>query len=318
MMAFGGAVPLLAILIGGQMLFAAKTYQVEKVALGDAIKMDSTSDTKSSDSATQRVAMRPTDTDDSANKAAHEIKGADGTSPSLPNDSKASDSKTAAGSDAKKTENAEPDPGHERIVKFLGGKLALDVYKHPIIGSPEAPHIVVEMVSYDCPHCRKMAPMMQQALEHYGDQVAILVMPIPLDKDCNKLITDPAVTHQGACGTARMVIAMAGLEPTEFAKFHEFLMSGDKEKPPGMGKIIPKVGSIVNPDKLRDSQHGPKVAKQLEGYVDLFGQLQAKSTDHKTFGLPVQILGDNVVSGEVEKVEDIYKAWEENLHVQPK
>jgi uncharacterized membrane protein/protein-disulfide isomerase len=317
MVAFGGAVPLLAILIGGQMLFAAKTYQVEKVALADAIKMNSTSD-NTSDSATQRVAMRPTDTDDSANKAAHEINESVSAGPSLPNDSKAGDSKAAAGSDAKKTENAEPEPAHERIVKFLGGKLALDVYKHPIIGLPEAPHIVVEMVSYDCPHCRKMAPMMEQALEHYGGQVAILVMPIPLDKDCNKLITDPAVTHQGACGTARMVIALAGLEPTEFAKFHAFLMSGDKEKPPGMGKIIPKVYSIVNADKLRESQHGPKVAKQLEGYVDLFGQLQAKSTDHKTFGLPVQILGDNVVSGEVEKVEDIYKAWEETLHVQPK
>jgi hypothetical protein len=160
--------------------------------------------------------------------------------------------------------------------------------------------------------------MMKEALEHYGGQIALLVMPIPLDKDCNKLITDPAVTHPGACGTARMVIALAGLEPTEFAQFHEFLMSGDKDKPPGMGKIIPKLGGMVDPDKLRETQRGPKVAKQLDGYVDLFGQLQSKSADKKTFGLPVQILGDNVVSGEVEKVEDIYKAWEDNLHIQPK
>ncbi len=317
-MAFGGALPLLAILICGQMLFAAKTFQVEKVALSDSIKMDSTSDTKSSDSATPRVALRPTDADDSASKAAHEIKETDGASPSLPNDSKSDDSKTDSSGDVKKAESTESEPGRERIVKFLGGKLALNIYKHPVIGSPEAPHIAIEMVSYDCPHCRKMHEMMEQALARYGDQVAILVMPIPLDKDCNKLITDPAITHPGACGTARMVIALARLEPTKFRKFHEFLMSGDKEKPPGMGKIIPKVYGIVNPDKLRELQRGPEVAKQLDSYVDLYGQLQSKSTGKKTFGLPVQILGDNVVSGEVEKVEDIYKAWEENLHVQPK
>ena len=45
-MAFAGAVPLLAFLIGGQLLFASKTFQVEKVALGDEIKFDSASDTK--------------------------------------------------------------------------------------------------------------------------------------------------------------------------------------------------------------------------------------------------------------------------------
>ena len=89
-------------------------------------------------------------------------------------------------------------------MKFLGGKLTLDTYKNPIIGSPDAPHIVVEMVSYDCAHCRKMHATIERALERYGDQVAILVMPIPFDKDCNKLITDPAASHRGACTTAEV------------------------------------------------------------------------------------------------------------------
>ena len=83
-------------------------------------------------------------------------------------------------------------------MKFLGGKLTLDVYQHPVIGSPEAPHIAIEMVSYDCPHCRKMFPMIEHALERYGDQVALLIMVQPLDKDCNKLVTDPAASHPGA------------------------------------------------------------------------------------------------------------------------
>jgi uncharacterized membrane protein len=316
LMAFGGALPLLAILIGGQLLFAAKTYQVEKVALGDSIKMDGANDIKadSSDSAKERVAMRPTDGDESRSASHRDGQTSAVGDPALPEDTKATDAKAAS----KNANSSAPDPGHERVVKFLGGKLALDIYKHPLIGSPDAPHIVIEMVSYDCPHCRKMHAMVEEALARYGDQVALLVMPVPLDKDCNKLITDPTVSHRGACGTARMVIALAKLEPTAFGKFHNFLMSGDKEKPPGMEKIIPKAYSIVNADKLRDLQRGPEVAKQLDGYVDLYGQLQNKSKDQKAFGLPVQILGDNVVSGDVEKVDDVFKAWEENLHVTPK
>jgi hypothetical protein len=85
-----------------------------------------------------------------------------------------------------------------------------------------------------------------------------------------------------------------------------------------MERIIPKAYGIVDSDKLRELQRGPEVAKQLDSYVELYGQLQSKSKDQKTFGLPVQILGDNVVSGEVETIDDIFKAWEENLHVTPK
>src|SRR4051812_23528212 len=83
LMAFGGALPLLGILICGQLLFAAKTYQVEKVALADSIKMDGGGDAKAgaSESATPRTAMRPTDTDETAAKAGHEMQTAEAVSP---------------------------------------------------------------------------------------------------------------------------------------------------------------------------------------------------------------------------------------------
>ena len=51
--------------------------------------------------------------------------------------------------------------------------------------------------------------------------------------------------------------------------------------------------------------------------VDLFGTLQ-KQSGKKDFGLPVQILGDHVMSGSVEHEEDVFKAWEEHLGVKPK
>src|SRR5262249_35359422 len=135
---------------------------------------------------------------------------------------------------------AEPaEPSRQRLVKFLNGKLTLDVYQHPIIGLPEAPHIVVEIVSYDCPHCRKMYATMQHTLGRYGEQVALLVMIVPLEKECNKLVTDPAGSHQGACTTARSALGIAKLNPSVFSTFHDFLMSS-KDKPPAMGSIIPR------------------------------------------------------------------------------
>jgi uncharacterized membrane protein/protein-disulfide isomerase len=315
---FGIAVPLLVLLIGGQFLFAAKTFQVEKLALTNSFKMDESADPKVQEgdvgTGTTRVALRVPSESESARsnpgENADPSANADGTKPSTPNaaEEKSGSSNTAA---------PPAEPAKKRLVKFLGGKLVLDTYKHPLIGSPEAPHVVVEMVSYDCPHCRKMHAFMQEALDRYGDQVAIIIMPIPLDKECNKLITDAGIKHPEACGTAKRAIAIARLAPSMFVKFHDFLMTG-KEKPPSMEKIIPKANGLVDSEMLRTLSRGPEVKKQLESYVDLFGQLQSQSSGNKNFGLPVQILGDQVMTGSVEKSDDVFKAWEEHLGVKPR
>jgi protein-disulfide isomerase len=265
---------------------------------------------------TERVAMRvPADQENSKRPSLP----VDPASQNSKSDATAKDS-TPAGHEksASSTPPSEPaEPTKKRLVKFLGGKLTLDVYQHPVIGSREAPHIAVEMVSYDCPHCRKMFPFMEHALERYGDQVALLIMVQPLDKDCNKLITDPAASHPGACATARLALGVAKVNPGAFATFHDFLMSGDKDKPPAYQASLPKAYVLAERSRLRQLTQSDELAKQLDGYVDLYGMLQ-KQSGKKDFGLPIQILGDHVMSGSVEHEEDVFKAWEEHLGVKPR
>ena len=311
--AIGCAIPLIGLLIGGQLLFASKTYDLEKVALKDSIQMvGSKSDTASGGSSggTERVALRVPSDDE------NNVRPSLPTDPANPNAKSDAAGKDTSDSGSEKSASEPAGPTKKRLVKFLDGKLTLDVYQHPVIGSPEAPHIAIEMISYDCPHCRKMYPMMEHALERYGDQVALLIMVQPLDKDCNRLVTDAAMSHPGACATARLAMGVAHVNPSAFANFHDFLMS-TKDKPPAMEAVLPKAYVIADRDPLRKLTQGDELTKQLEGYVDLFDTLQKRS-GRKDFGLPVQILGDHVMSGSVEKEEDVFKAWEENLGVKPK
>jgi uncharacterized membrane protein len=311
--AIAGAIPLIGLLIGGQLLFASKTYELQKVALNDSIQMvgskgDATKST--SPNGAERVAMRVPSEDEG------NVRPSLTTDPGNPNakpDTSAKDDSTGG----QEKSAAEPvEPIKKRLVKFLGGKLTLDVYQHPVIGSPEAPHIAIEMVSYDCPHCRKMYPIMEHALERYGDQVALLIMVQPLDKDCNKLVTDPAASHPGACATAKLAMGVARINPSSFATFHDFLMS-TKDKPPAMVAVLPKAYVLADRSRLRQLTQSDELTKQLNGYVDLFDTLQKRS-GKKDFGLPIQILGDHVMSGSVEHEEDVFKAWEEHLGVKPK
>src|SRR5262249_1008152 len=157
-----------------QVLLPSKTFGLEQVALSESIQMGGAkSDGKddASSAGSERVALRvPTE-------------GENAVKPSLPPDSTGDSKSDGQAKSASDVSTSEPEEAKKkRLVKFLGGKLTLDVYEHPVIGSPEAPHIVVEMISYDCPHCRKMFPIMEHALERYGDQVALLIMVQPLDK----------------------------------------------------------------------------------------------------------------------------------------
>jgi uncharacterized membrane protein len=322
--ALAGAVPLLLILIGGQLLFPGTTYEIEQTALNDPIKMDDAAGSRTSDpsAATTHTALRvpdPLEGNESQPSNDGELKQNPAQPSDEPQPDRAAANTAAPPSTGTETTSATPapEPPRERILSLLGGKLTLNTYQHPIIGSPEAPHVVVEMISYNCPHCRKLHPLVQKALDRYGDQVAVLVMPIPFEKGCNKLITDEAASHVGACGTVRRACGIARLNPRAFVKFHDFLMSGGDE-PPTMEEIVPKSNGLVSRDPLREIIGSPEVKKQVEGYIDLFAQLQAKSRNPKTFGLPVQILGDHVVNKSVEKVEDLYKIWEQDLGVKPK
>ncbi|MCC7474990.1 MAG: thioredoxin domain-containing protein [Pirellulales bacterium] len=352
LIALGGALLPLAMLIGGQLLFPSKNFQVEKVALTESIDIDSGRNTPSAeangtepggkagseaDSKANAESSNTKEGETAASETEPESESADAASrytlrvptpavPAAPAETSREDTKASPSADSankppqgEKADNspAEPPKSPERFVKFLGGKLSLDVYRHPLIGSPDAPHVAIEMVSYDCLHCRQMHSMVEQAMTQYGNEVALIVMPIPLDYECNKLLKDSTLAHRGACGTARTVLGFARLNPERFRVFHEFLMSGG-DKPPPMERIIPKAFSYVDGTELFSLARSNEVKKQLDGYITLFDKLQRTSANPKTFGLPVQVLGDKIMSGKVEKREDLFKAWEENLGLKPR
>jgi hypothetical protein len=160
-----------------------------------------------------------------------------------------------------------------------------------------------------------MHGIIKQALARYGDQLAIIVMPIPFEKGCNKFITTDVGSHPGSCVTARLAIGIAEIRPPQFVKFHDWLMSGDEEKPPKLEKTLPKAYELAGRDRLRTYIRGEEVNQRLAEYVDLYSKLRSAPGTRSDFGLPVQILGDKLMSGKVEKEEDVFKAWEEHLGV---
>jgi uncharacterized membrane protein len=322
-----GAIAVFVALVGGQFLLPADMSHREVVALDQPVELDTKATAEPADPH-DSLKMSASSQSHTANRIPIEIPTRDaGVIPTAAQvDEKAQSESTAKLDipDAHATESAtakqaetpapvELSPKRERRVSFLGNTVTLDMYQHPVLGNREAKQVVLEFVSYDCSHCRQMHRIVHKALNRYGDQVAVVVLTVPADAECNKEVAAKnSIT--GACATARMAIGVATLEPTKFADFHNWLMSG-KDKPPSASQAVTKAYGIVGRERIKDARD--KLQKQIAQYVDLFIRIRSKTADPKKVGLPLMVVGNQILSGSQESDEKLFKIWEENLGIKP-
>jgi len=103
-----------------------------------------------------------------------------------------------------------PSVKHKRArrISFLGGQVRIDVFDVPIIGSVDAPYVMIELFDYTCGHCRLVHRRLQQARQRYGDQLSIVTLPVPMNKECNPAAKDSRPDLRHACELAKIVLAL--------------------------------------------------------------------------------------------------------------
>jgi hypothetical protein len=135
-----------------------------------------------------------------------------------------------------------------------------------------------------------------------------------MEMQCNPLITNKEASHAGACTIARMALGVAELRPDLFNNFHDWLMA-DKEAPPQQSVVVSRAYHSVEPGRLSELSQSKQLDKRIAEYINLYSRLGRQADAGKGFGLPVQILGDQIVTGSVEKESDVFDAWEKHLGV---
>jgi uncharacterized membrane protein/protein-disulfide isomerase len=197
--------------------------------------------------------------------------------------------------------------GGPRIVTALNGRLKFDTYEQAVLGSPDAPHIVIEMMDYACPHCREFQEKLTEALRRFDGQIAVVVMPVPNEIECNPHVTKARKQSLGACYAAKLSLAVAELAPEDFEAFHEWMLRGDS--------IPSRTASLI---EAREHVDGDKLSVALKdeegvlaGRIKNHVALSAAIARHGRFGLPAQILGDKVIAGPAESVDKLCEAWAE-------
>jgi len=155
-----------------------------------------------------------------------------------------------------------------RIVGVLGGA-RLDVTEAPAIGDAmQADQIVVLLIDYHCDSCRALHRSVLDAAETLDRTVAVLVLPVPLEGECNP----HADVFNGSCDVARLALAVwrAG-GPQAFAAYDGRLTA--ERPPPTLTAKRREAEALVGADRLAAALVDPWVDAQIARNVEIFGKL---------------------------------------------
>jgi len=204
-----------------------------------------------------------------------------------------------------------------RITDILKGRLFFDIYEEAYLGSPEAPNVVIELFDYTCKHCRQTHKRVHSALRHYGDQLAFVVMPVPLELRCNKFMKSARPQNIGACNLAKIALIVSKLEPNQFARFHEWMMA-EEEKPRRYEQALVRAYQDVGRVWVRSGlENTDDIDARIARHVNIFANLGNEWTNPAKFGMPVFIAGDKIASGSFENDQEYFDFIELAFDIEP-
>lgn len=201
-----------------------------------------------------------------------------------------------------------PEPPKEplpsRMISVLDGKVELDVYALPVLGSPEAEHVLVEVFDYTCPHCRTLSGQLAEARDRFGDRLAIVPIVVPLNSACNRHIRHTAGKHKSACVLAKLAVAVWRVDPDSFEEYHEWLFA--EVDPRSAVDARAEAARLVTESALDEELDGWKVDERLRLNVDFF--------EACGFGMiPKLLFRQIVLRGEMETADELCEKLQQEL-----
>ncbi|MGD9635622.1 MAG: hypothetical protein AB7U97_20235, partial [Pirellulales bacterium] len=152
--------------------------------------------------------------------------------------------------------------------------------------------------------------------ERYGDQLAVVILPMPLELECNKMMTETDPMHRGSCKISKTALAVAKADPRKFLDFHNFLLA-DEKNPPSSSQAVMRAFRAVDRTKLAKASRDKELDERIQRYIRLFTALSKEHHGKDTFGLPVQIVGDTVLTGGDMTSDEMFEAWEKAIDIKP-
>lgn len=193
-----------------------------------------------------------------------------------------------------------PVPAH-RTLTFHRGAIRLDLGEVPILGSPNAPVVIVNLRDYSCHFCRDMHGKLLEVYRALSNQVAIVSLPMPLNTNCNFVARRTPRDHENSCEYARLALGVWRARADKMEQFDEWILA--PEHPPAPEVVEAYAERLVGTNALLQALADPWIERQLHVVVSLYA---TNALNYRQTRMPQTFIGKEVIVGTVNSAQDIY------------
>ena len=191
----------------------------------------------------------------------------------------------------------------DRSIQLLNDRVTVDLEAWPVLGSPDANHVIVWLFDFVCKECHRLHPMLLEAISHYQGRLAVVAIPVP-PYPMGKADEKPVTGHEPAFAYARLGLALWAANPPAYGQWDRFMaQSPEIRRIDPAAKEARKFAKIRSNDIIRGSEESEaKLAAAVE---------VAKQAGDPM--LPTLVLPKVLVSGRVPDVATLIKILDEHV-----
>jgi uncharacterized membrane protein len=188
-----------------------------------------------------------------------------------------------------------------RTLSLYSNQFVIKFNDVPMLGSPDAPHIIVCLLDYTCTHCRALHPILVKMSQQFSNQLGIVCLPVSLSPQCNPFIPRmSAHANPDSCEYARLGLAVWRAKPKVHAQFDDWLFAS--VKPPSVKEAGDYAAQLVGTNQLASALADPWVAQQIKTDCQIH---RANWLAVDSSAMPQIVMGDAVSSGPINSVEHL-------------
>jgi hypothetical protein len=188
------------------------------------------------------------------------------------------------------------------------GQFTLNLTKVPLIGPVTATKKMVKLFDYSCHHCRHLHELLEQFRAAHSNELAIVMLPVPLNSDCNPLVKRTPADHVNACEYARLGLAVYFAKPQKFAEFSEWIFT--PPRPPAPAEARSYAEKLVGARELQEALNSPAIEEQLKTDINIY---LTSSRLARSGQLPQMLFAEGGSIGAVNSMAQLEKIMAENL-----
>ena len=187
-----------------------------------------------------------------------------------------------------------------RTLSLYSNEFVIKFDDVPMMGSRDAPHVIVCLLDYTCSHCRALHPILVRMSQQFSNQLGIVCLPVSLSPQCNPYIPKDFKASADACEYARLGLAVWRAKPEVYRQFDDWIFA-DVKAPP-LDKARAYAAMLVGADKLNAALQDQWVTRQIQTDCKIH---RANWLAVDNSAMPQIVMGDAVSSGPINSVDHL-------------